>query len=264
MRFDSVPDDGLEPALAESSARLLVGEDFLEADDLLREAGEARLRGVDHRQPFVEFGELLAGAFARSRDALADAGADLIQPLGDEAGEIALACPKRLGDRAHAARQLGVLAGEKSEGSLHLVLALIRLKRPLPRRAAHARRDEKQRRQRDRRGAEQQFRGRDRRSGEQEYDAIHAKAQVIRGADRNESRTFAAESSRAGDFGAASGLHELRPLRRRSDGPETFAGGHGGAGRSDAAMMNLLERPNRDCHRRGGGCEPAAWNRIEL
>ena len=60
---------------AEAAARLLVAEDVLQADHLVRQLDQVLLRGVDHRQPLLQLGEALeriaGGLSHREADALA-------------------------------------------------------------------------------------------------------------------------------------------------------------------------------------------------
>ena len=76
-----VLDDRFHAALAEGAARLLVGEDVFQADDLLRQPGQLRLRRVDNGEPLVQFGEVIAGRARLALQPLADARPDRIEPL---------------------------------------------------------------------------------------------------------------------------------------------------------------------------------------
>ena len=123
-RRQAVAHDRLHPALPIGAARLLVGENVLEADDFLREPGEPGLRGVDHRQPLVELAEVLALAARGLFDALADAMADGVEPFRHEPREIGLARAQHLGDRLHAAGEFGAGAVELRHLVVDLALAL--------------------------------------------------------------------------------------------------------------------------------------------
>ena len=65
----------------ERAAGLFVGEDVLEAHHLPRQAGDFLLSGVDHRQPFVQFLQGLAGCFRLLGQAVTEAFADTVQAL---------------------------------------------------------------------------------------------------------------------------------------------------------------------------------------
>ena len=67
-----VADDRLHPPLAESAARLLVGEHVAQAHHLRGELGDVALRRVDDRQPLVQGLQRLAGALGL-----------LVQPLSE-------------------------------------------------------------------------------------------------------------------------------------------------------------------------------------
>src|SRR5207253_1054487 len=84
LKFESssgqaVPDDGFEAPLAEGAARLLVGENVLEADDFLGERGDPGLRRVDHREPLVQLGEMFAGGPAGYFETGADPRPDRVE-----------------------------------------------------------------------------------------------------------------------------------------------------------------------------------------
>ena len=127
----AVPDDRFEAALAEGAARLLVGENVLEADDFLGQRGDPGLRRIDHRQPFVQFGEMLARGLARRFETGADPRSDRVEPLGNEPREIGLARPQNLGDAAHRSGESGVLPRDLFHRAKHLALALDGRKRVL-------------------------------------------------------------------------------------------------------------------------------------
>ncbi len=73
------------------AARLFVGEDVLQRDDLLGHAHHARLRGVDDGEPLVELGEIFARRLGVGLEARADALADIVEPLRHDPRKIGLA-----------------------------------------------------------------------------------------------------------------------------------------------------------------------------
>ncbi len=77
----AVAHDRLHPPLAEGAARLLVGENVLQRDDFLGHAGDARLRGVDDGEPFVELAEVGAGGLRVAFEPGAEPRADVVEAL---------------------------------------------------------------------------------------------------------------------------------------------------------------------------------------
>ena len=131
----SVADDGLHPSLAEGPTRLLVGEDILQADHFLGEAGELRLRRVDHRQPLVELAQILARGARLILKAAADTRAHRIELLGDNPGEIGLTRAENLAHAAQPARDLCMRTGKLGNLLLQIALALRRRQGFTPARA---------------------------------------------------------------------------------------------------------------------------------
>ena len=125
----AVPNDRFEASLAEGAARLFVGENVLEADDFLGQRGDPCLRRIDHRKPFVQFGEMLARGSSRRFKTGADPCSDRVEPLGNEPREIGLARPQKLGDAAHRSVEAGVLPRDLFHRAKHLTLALDAQKR---------------------------------------------------------------------------------------------------------------------------------------
>ena len=91
--------DRLHAHLAERAARLLIGEDLLQAHHVARELGQVLLRGVDDRQSFVELRDRLVRLARR----LVEIGADLmghaVEPLIDRPRQLAVAGHADLGQR---------------------------------------------------------------------------------------------------------------------------------------------------------------------
>src|SRR5271167_257480 len=79
---------GLHAPLAESAARLLVRQNILQRNDFLGHAGQPSLRGVDHRQPFVELAQIVAGRPCMRLQPRSQTLADMIEPLGNQPREI--------------------------------------------------------------------------------------------------------------------------------------------------------------------------------
>ena len=87
----AVFDDGFEAALAEGAARLLSGKNILEADDFLGQRGDPCLRRIDHRESFIQFGEMFAGGFSRGFKTRARLPRpDRVEPVSNEPREIGL------------------------------------------------------------------------------------------------------------------------------------------------------------------------------
>jgi hypothetical protein len=76
--------------LTESPARLLIGQQFLQADNLPRQLGNAFLRGFDDRQSGLEIGEIVMGQFAVLLQAVPDSTAKILQPFLDGTRQSAL------------------------------------------------------------------------------------------------------------------------------------------------------------------------------
>lgn len=80
----AVAHDGLHAPLSIGAARLLVGQDVLEAHHFLRERGEVGLGAVDHGQALAEARELVGGGARALFEALAHAGAHGVETIGDD------------------------------------------------------------------------------------------------------------------------------------------------------------------------------------
>ena len=91
--------------LAEGAARLLVGQHFLQADDLGREIADLLLRLVDADQPLAQVGDDLAGRLLGA-----------VEPLAHDLGERLLLLAQRTLDPLHG---LGLLAQRQSELLAH-------------------------------------------------------------------------------------------------------------------------------------------------
>ena len=108
-----VADDRLHPALSEGAARLLVAENFLEADHFLRQSGQPRLRRVDQPQPLVERAEIGQRGAGRDFQPLIDAMAGAIQFLRHGAGEVGLPSAEDFRQSLHPAGHFGVRTGQR-------------------------------------------------------------------------------------------------------------------------------------------------------
>jgi hypothetical protein len=93
----AVGDDRLHASLAEGAARLLVGEDCLQPDDILRERLDVVLGVVDHRQSLLQasqvfmrrtrlFGQRLGEPLRHAVEAAADRPAEFLLPPGKHVG----------------------------------------------------------------------------------------------------------------------------------------------------------------------------------
>ena len=116
-----VPHDGLHAALAEGAARLLVGENLLQPQHLLRKAGQPLLGPVDHCETLAQFRQMVGGGTGALLQPLPHPRAHGVEPVGHDAGEIGLAGGHHLGHGAQAAGQFRVEAGQL----LHLVVGLV-------------------------------------------------------------------------------------------------------------------------------------------
>ena len=103
-------DQVVELDLAEGAARLLVGQDLLQADDLGRELADLLLRLVDADQPLAQVGDDLAGGLLGA-----------VEPLGDDLAQRLLLLAQRLLDPLHG---FGLLAQRQGELLLHALLGL--------------------------------------------------------------------------------------------------------------------------------------------
>ena len=91
--------------LAEGAARLLVGQHFLQADDLGREVADLLLRLVDADQPLAQVGDDLAGRLLGA-----------VEPLAHDLGQRLLLLAQRTLDPLHG---LGLLAERQGELLAH-------------------------------------------------------------------------------------------------------------------------------------------------
>ena len=149
----AVAHDRLHPALAEGAARLLVGENVLQRHHLARHLGQARLRRVDHRQPLIEPAERFARRLRLAFEPGAEPGADGIEPVGDDPGEVGLPRPQPFRHRPDLPVELGARLGEDGEPLLDRLLPFFR--RPAlapPRGRAAPECDQRQRHQRGQQG----------------------------------------------------------------------------------------------------------------
>ena len=107
----AVLDDCLHAQLPEGAPRLLVGEDFLQADHVVGKLGQVPLRGVDDGEPLVEFGDRLMGLARGLVEVGTDALGHAVEPLVDGARDVALARDADLGEALQTPFQLGKLGG---------------------------------------------------------------------------------------------------------------------------------------------------------
>ena len=105
-----VGDDGLHARLAEGAARLLVGENVLKGDHLAGEAGDVGLGLIDDGQPLGQFLQMPGGALGLFAQSRADAGGDIVQPLGEHARDMGVAGRGNLRLLAHLPGHLGQTA----------------------------------------------------------------------------------------------------------------------------------------------------------
>ncbi len=108
-----VADDRLHPPLSEGAARLLVAENFFQADHFLRQPGQPRLRRVDQPESFVERAEIGQGGAGRDFQPFIDAMAGAIQFFRHGAGEVGLPSAENFHQRLHPAGHFGVRARQR-------------------------------------------------------------------------------------------------------------------------------------------------------
>ena len=104
----SVGNDRLHARLAESTARLLVGEDRLQLHDLAGERLDVALRRIDDRQPLLQFGQAFMCRSGLLAHRLADTAGHGVEPLADRLRQLRLPRAEHFGDGAHAALHLGL------------------------------------------------------------------------------------------------------------------------------------------------------------
>ena len=172
----AIPNDGFEAALAEGAARLFVSKNVLEADDFLGQRGDPCLRRIDHRQPLVQLGQMVASGFSRGFKASADPYSNRVEAVGDEPREIDLARSQNIGDAAQRSVQSGVLPRDLFHGAKHFTLPLEARKR-LPAvhsgAAAEAPSHIHKQQQGERRRAEEEIGNRDGCTVKGKYNTLH-------------------------------------------------------------------------------------------
>ena len=172
----AIGDDRLQPALAERAARLLVRERLAQAHHLTGQFAQTYPRLLDHGEALVQFGEVLVRCLAGAREALAHAVGGSVEPLGDGAGELALALRQHLGHGLYAADGLRLGLGERGEPFLKLIGAprlLVRLCRVLLRPARDGPQHGEQQKEAERRRADGRLCQRDVITAQNEQDLIH-------------------------------------------------------------------------------------------
>lgn len=102
----AIGNDGFHACLTESAARLLVGENRLQLDNLPGQRLDIVLRGIDDRQPLLQFGQVFMGRLRLFRHGLADAAGHAVEALADRLVELRLARTEKFRHGLHAALHL--------------------------------------------------------------------------------------------------------------------------------------------------------------
>ena len=135
-RRQRVADDGFHLALAPGAARLLVGEDLLQAHHLAGKIGEILLGVVDRDQPRLQPAQGFRGLGRGLLEVLPQALVERLQPLGDGALQIVLALGLGLDGLGKAPGDFVLCGGEIAQFAFQQKLFRAALDLPLAQHAA--------------------------------------------------------------------------------------------------------------------------------